>query len=86
MENATVLIDRLGRFPHIQKKLNLYWGCKECRDFLGSLTMSDRPNRQGFPFDAVLAIDALIDLHDTEYLIFKPLLDPAWNDVQSRSI
>lgn len=69
---AANLIEWLDKYPHIQKKLDLYWGYKECRDYLGSLTMSDRPNRQGFPLDTVMVIDELIDLHDSQFPTLKP--------------
>jgi hypothetical protein len=79
-EEVINLIERLEKFPHIQNKLRLHWGYKAGRELLTSLTYSDRPNRQGFPFDAVLAIDALVDLHDAYYPKFKPLLDPVWDN------
>jgi len=79
-EEVMALIERLEKFPHIQHKLRLYWGYKEGRDLLTSLTVTDRPDRQGFPFDAVMAIDALIDLHDSYYPKFKPLSGSVWEN------
>ena len=65
------LIDKLEKFPHIQKKLWM-WGTTECRQYLASLTLSNRPNRRGFPFEITLLIDDLIELHDMEYPQFAP--------------
>ncbi len=75
----TALIAQLDKFPHIQRKLYLYWGYKEGRDFLSSLTISDRPNRRGFPFDVVIVINELTDLHDIEYPILKPRSKYVWD-------
>lgn len=77
-EEVTELIDSLSNFPHIQYKLRLYWGYKECRDYLASLPMTTRPKRQGFPLDAIIAIDKLIDLHDLEYPRLKPTSGAMW--------
>ena len=65
------LLDKLKDYPHIQKKLWM-WGTRECRDFLTSLTTTNRPNRRGFPFEITLVIQDLCDLHDAEYPEFKP--------------
>ena len=77
-EEVTELIDSLSNFPHIQYKLRLYWGYKECRDYLASLPMTTRLKRQGFPLDAIIAIDKLIDLHDLEYPRLKPTSGAMW--------
>lgn len=47
------------------------WGTKECREYLTSLTVTDRRDRKGFPFDITLVIQDLSDLHDAEYPQFK---------------
>jgi hypothetical protein len=83
---ANALIAKLDKFPHIQAELDMFWGKKEGRDFLTSLTVSNRPNRAGFPFEAVIAIDDLIDLHDLEYPKFKPLPESAWDPVRPKSV
>lgn len=40
--------------------------------------MTTRPKRQGFPLDAIIAIDKLIDLHDLEYPRLKPTSGAMW--------
>lgn len=65
------LINKLAKFPHIQNKMWM-WGNIECRQYLTGLKLTDRPNRQGFPFEIALAIDDLIELHDLEYPQFVP--------------
>lgn len=72
MENAKKLIARLEKFPHIKSKVEFQWGSKECRLYLHSLTVADRPNRQGFPFEIVTTIYDLIQLHDEEFPKFIP--------------
>ena len=62
----------LGKFLHIAEKLSILWGSKECRAYLHSLTLTDRPNRAGFPFDAIVAISSLTDLHDKLFPTFIP--------------
>ena len=83
---ANALIGKLDKFPHIQADLNMFWGKKEGRDYLTSLTVTTRPNRAGFPFDAVMAIDELIDLHDLEYPNLKPLPGSVWETVRPKSV
>jgi len=66
------LAKMLGNFLHITNKLSVLWGSKECRTYLHSLTISDRPNRAGFPFDAIVAISSLIELHDKSFPEYLP--------------
>jgi hypothetical protein len=74
METAKKLIDKLDQFPHIKRRLEFQWGSKECRLYLHSLTIADRPNRRGFPFEIVTTIYDLLELHDDEFPKFIPKL------------
>lgn len=74
------LISKLDKFPHIQYRIELFWGTKECRPYLKSLTVSDRPSRVGFPFEVGMAIYELIDLHDSEYPEYNPVSHSQWSD------
>lgn len=68
----THLINKLEAYPHIVTKLALWWGTKECRDYLAGLTTSDRVGRKGFPFETTLVIQELTDLHDVKFPQFAP--------------
>lgn len=74
------LISKLDKFPHIQYRIKLFWGTKECRTYLKSLTVADRPGRAGFPFDAGMAIYDILELHDAEYPKFIPAIHTHWDD------
>ena len=73
------LIDKLNNFPHIQRKLWM-WGNRECRQYLESLALSDRPSRKGFPFEIALVIQELVELHDAQYPQFRPP-DSVWSQL-----
>lgn len=75
----THLINKLKAYPHIVTKLTLWWGTKECRDYLVGLTTSDRIGRKGFPFETALVIQELIELHDKEYPKHTPS-QTIWDD------
>lgn len=64
----------LDPYPHLKSRLQLYWGTKKCRDFLKNLLLIDG-KRQGFPFEVLMTIDRLIELHDKDYPQFKPKKD-----------
>jgi len=69
---------QFDKFPHIKSKLEWMWGTKECRKYLLSLKISDRP-RNGFPFAILIAIDDLIELHDITYPQWRPI-DTVWDN------
>ena len=74
------LISKLDKFPHIQYRIELLWGSRDCRKYLKSLGVADRPNRKGFPFEAGMAIHSILELHDSEYPEFKPISISKWGD------
>lgn len=68
----------LKDYPHIISKIETYWGTKFCRKFLQELLLTDTP-RNGFPFQIVLAITDLIELHDELYPQLTPKQN-VWDD------
>ena len=53
------------RFPHILAKLVELWGKPAADVYLDRLMVVDRPQRQGFPFDAASEILRLSMIHST---------------------
>jgi hypothetical protein len=68
------LCAKLTNFPHIVSRIDLMWGCPECRTYLYGLAVVDgsKPNRQGFPFEALDALVLLLALHDQFFPQFCP--------------
>lgn len=63
------------RFPHIAKKLIALWRSEACTVYLSSLTVADRPGRQGFPLGVMEDFMMLYEINDM--LISKPNLEKA---------
>jgi len=58
-------------FPHIGKKLKLFWGCPEFVALMDDLQQNKRgEQRQGFPMDIARALNNL----DSEHSLFFPKL------------
>lgn len=54
------------RYPHIAKKLVIFWGSEFCEPYLDSLFTETRNNtRSGFPPDDMMALLKLRLLHET---------------------
>ncbi len=53
------------RFPRILAKLVEVWGKPAADTYLDSLMVSDRPSRQGFPFEVASEILRLSMVHST---------------------
>ena len=51
------------RFPHLAKKLTGLWASEPCAIFLSSLMISDRPDRQGFPYDVLEDLIMLTEIN-----------------------
>jgi hypothetical protein len=69
-DNFQEIIKKLETFPSICQKIEILWGTQTGRDYLDDLCIDDRCEvkpRQGFPFLALLAIEELLDLHDSLY-------------------
>jgi hypothetical protein len=69
METYTKLMGDLSDYPHVQKRITLMWGHKECRTYLSTLLMDTRESesgvlRRGFKFSSAMAIEDLITEHD----------------------
>jgi hypothetical protein len=56
------------KFPHIAKKLTLMWASEACAVYISSLSVSDRPNRQGFPAEVM---EDLMMLHEINEMLMK---------------
>ena len=74
------LAAKLEAYPHILEKLKKVWGTEKAPDYLHNLKVMDRMNRQGFPFDVLVAIDELSHLHDGLFPKFKKTRGP-WGEV-----
>jgi hypothetical protein len=49
-----------GKYPRIGEKISLMWGYVELQDYLSTIILDERGDRQGFP-ESVLA--ALMEVH-----------------------
>ena len=52
------------RFPRIVDKIVLMWGTQEFPDFLNSMMIDKRGDRQGFPLEVLEEMMFLTTLHD----------------------
>lgn len=51
-------------FPRIVEKITLMWGATDFPDYLHSLMIDKRGDRQGFPFDVLEEMMFLNEIHD----------------------
>ena len=51
-------------FPRIGNALEVFWSEPEFSPYINKLVSVDRPDRQGFPFEIVVALTELQILHD----------------------
>lgn len=51
------------KFPHLAKKLTALWLSEPCAVLLSSLMISDRPDRQGFPYDVLEDLIMLTEIN-----------------------
>lgn len=51
-------------FPRIVDKITLMWGSKEFPEFLSSLMIDNRGDRQGFPLEVIEEMMFLNEIHD----------------------
>ncbi len=64
------LLKQLDKYAHIQKRISILWGSLDCRKYMASMILDDRNSKQpraGFPFEVMMAIEALIEQHDRQY-------------------
>ena len=57
------------KFPHLTKKLTGLWQSEPCAVFPNSLMISDRADRQGFPYDV---LEDLIMLTEINAILINP--------------
>jgi hypothetical protein len=53
-----------NHFPRIGEKITLMWGAKEFPEYLNSLMIDDRGDREGFPFEVIEEMMFLLEIHD----------------------
>ena len=75
-----VLNEKLNNFSHVQAKIELLWGTNAGRNYLKSLLIADRSDRQGFPMYVIVVITNLITLHDSLFPEYVPKID-IWEDI-----
>jgi hypothetical protein len=66
------ILERLSKYPHVQTRLDIMWGTKECRDYLYQLIVPDRDGRAGFPVEDLDVINDIMRLHDQYYPQYIP--------------
>jgi len=66
-------------FPHIGKKIQLFWGYPEFVAMMFELQKNDssRP-RAGFPSNVLFALVGLEEKHDIEFPHLKRQIDDSW--------
>lgn len=58
-------------FSRLLRQIDTLWGTKEAQDYINSLFLNDRDDRQGFPMDALKEITMLHQLHDLFFPSFS---------------
>ena len=67
------------RFPHIGEKLQLLWGTPELPKYMNGLFQDTRDGqRRGFPFDILMSLQSLADVHKRAYPLMEPRGDEIW--------
>jgi hypothetical protein len=69
-----------AKFPSIANKVRVFWGNPEFVSLMFGLqqdTSSDRP-RVGFPFEVLMALQSLEQLHDFEFPNLKREIQSFW--------
>lgn len=62
------------QFPRIFKSVRTMWGSPECREYLMNLGVQEGgADRQGFPFEILTEINHIVDAHDDQFPLHKPL-------------
>lgn len=64
-----------GDYPHVLDKIAAAWGCVPAMNELmeKDLLVDNRGGRQGFPFRALMDVQALYNAHKARYTIGEPL-------------
>jgi hypothetical protein len=64
--NSSLLLIHAA-FPRIGKGIELMWGDKAFPKYMGKLIADGRNDRQGFPYEVLMALMRLQMLHDELY-------------------
>jgi hypothetical protein len=72
-----------AKFPKIANKIRVFWGNPEFVSLMYELQQdrSDRP-RAGFPFDVLMALQNLEELHDHEFPHLKREIQSFWQTLR----
>lgn len=72
-----------AKFPNIANKIRVFWGNPEFVSLMFELQQdsSDRP-RAGFPFDVLMALQSLEQLHDVEFPHLKREIQSFWQTLR----
>lgn len=73
-------------FPHVFHKLVEFWGTANMRAYFDELIMSNRPNRLGFPPEAVTEIWALSKVYSTLHPEDEPETISTFGDIWNADI
>jgi len=84
------LTRQLDAFPHIQQRLAILWGTRECRHYIHNLIVGEREDglyrtSKGFPLHIALVLTELLGDHDLAFPQFIPtgsVWDPTAVDSQ----
>ena len=60
------------QFPHIVQKLQTFWGQEELQQYIQSLIMTERQDREGFPEEAARELLLLESVHQAAFPETKP--------------
>lgn len=72
-----------AKFPNIANKIRVFWGNPEFISLMFELQQdsSDRP-RAGFPFEVLMALQSLEQLHDFEFPNLKREIQSFWQTLR----
>ena len=70
IDDPTGVLDHLknSQYAKIESRISLIWGTKECNDYLHSLIITDRDDRQGFPPHIFEQLLKLYLYHEDKYV------------------
>lgn len=70
IDDPTGVLDHLknSQYAKIASRISLIWGTKECNDYLHSLIITDRDDRQGFPPHIFEQLLKLYLYHEDKYV------------------
>ncbi len=75
-----------AKFPRILARIVELWGKPDLDAFLGSLMVSDRPGRQGFPPDVAMEVFRLATLYGSLGLAPKQEIGAGWAGIDDAEL